>query len=135
MFENLVGNTFAILAGIAAVFSLMWLRRQLEGKRNRAAIQGALADFEEIIGGALWRGRDADVLASDRLDNLKEPGPVRYEHICRTKLGAWFIFVVEVHSGRILFRELYPCDEATAKLRLQRHPLAYVRCFGQPAVA
>jgi hypothetical protein len=126
---------FSAISGVIAVFSLLRLMRRREGQRNWAAIINSMADFEEIIGGQLWTGREAEILASDRVDSPSEPGPIRYEHICRTKQGAWFIFEVAVSMGRVVYRELRPCDEATAQYRLERHRTAYVRCFGAPKAA
>lgn len=125
----------AAWAGVIALFAVLQWMRQVEGERNWAAIQGALADYEEIIGGQLWSGKDAEVLASDRVDDPTRSGPVRFEHICRTKNGAWFLFEVAVIQGRLIDRDLSPIDEATAKLRLQSHQDAYIRCFGHPTAA
>jgi hypothetical protein len=131
----LMRNLFAVIPAVAGISALMRLVRTIEGQRNWTALNNALDDYEEIIGGQLWSGRDAEILASDRLDNPREPGAIRYEHICRTSSGAWFIFKVDVAMGRVLFREAHPCDDAVAKQRLERHQSAYVRCFGKPATA
>lgn len=132
-FAGLSGYSAA--AGLLALFALLKLLRVHESERNWQAIKGALDDYEEIIGGQLWRSSDADVLASDRVDDPTQSGPVRFEHICRTKHGAWFLLQVSVIHGRIVDRSLQPCDEATAKRRLQKHQDVYVRCFGLPTTA
>lgn len=125
----------ATIAGVLGLLALLrWLRR-MEGERNWNAVQGALVGYEEIIAGLLWSGKDAEILASDRVDDPREAGPVCFEHICRTKNGSWFLFFVAVTQGRIVDRSLKPCDEATAKRRLERHQDIYVRCFGQPTTA
>jgi len=129
---------FAVGAGIISLGALLRLLRITEGERNWKTIQNVqsvLADYEEIIDGQLWFGKDAEILASDRVDNPREPGPVVFEYICRTKNGAWFVFDLGVISGRVVHYNLNPCDEATAKKRLQRHKDVFVRCFGQPTNA
>lgn len=126
---------YAAVGGFVALASLVQLARRREAERNWAASRNALLGYQEILAGRLWTGGDAEILASDRLDNPQEPGPIRYEHICRTKSGSWFIFLVEVAMGRVVFRELYPCDETTAKQRLECHEAVYIRCFGSPAIA
>jgi hypothetical protein len=128
-------SAYSAWAGIPAVLALTRLLRRIGGERNWTAIQGALSEYEEIIGGRRWVGKDAEVLASDRLDDPTEEGPVRFEHICRTTNGAWFLFDVAATHGRIVGCNLRPCDEATAQSRLRRHQEAYVRCFGQPTIA
>lgn len=128
-------SVYSVMAGVIALIALYRLLRCIEGERNWTAIQGALADYEAIIGGALWVGKDAEVLASDRVDDPTKPGPICCEQICRTKNGAWFIFYVTVTHSRVIARDLRPCDEATARRRLQRHKEVYVRCFGQPTAA
>lgn len=126
---------YAAWAGVVAMFALLRWMRQVEGEKNWKIIEGALAKYEVIIGGQLWNGKDAEVLASDRLDNPRQSGPVRFEHICRTKNGAWFLFQVAVTHGRLVDIDLTPIDEATARLRLQSHRDVYIRCFGQPIAA
>lgn len=126
---------YSIVAGVLASLALFRIFRCLEGERNWSAIQGALNDYAEIIDGQLWVGKDAEVLASDRVDDPKERGLVCFEHICRTKKGAWFMFHAAVTHGRLIDRSIRPCDEATAKYRLQRHKEVYVRCFGRPTNA
>jgi len=128
-------GVYASWSIVLAVLALYRWSRLIEGERNWKAIYGALTDYEEIIGGQLWIGRDAEILASDRLDDQRKSGPVCFEHICRTKNGAWFLFEVSVMHGRVIERRLEPCDEAKAKGRLRRHQDVYVRCFGQPTAA
>jgi hypothetical protein len=131
----LVGNPYAAFLIFAGLFPFVRLMRRIESERNWKLIHNCLSNFEAIIGGKLWCGRDAEIVASDRLDIPSEPGPIRFEHICRTKSGSWFTFMVEVYRGRVVFCELYPCDEMTARYRLERHQLAYIRYFGEPSLA
>ena len=130
------GSVAMIFPGIVALLlGAGWLLRDLSGRQNSAAIQRALREYDEIVGGVRWIGSVAEVLASDRVDVAREPGPVRFEQVCRTPKGAWFIFNVSVAHGRIVDRNLTPCDERQAKNRLQRHRDVYVRCFGEPESA
>lgn len=131
-----IGQTaYSAWAGVIALFALLRWMQRVEGEKNWKTIQTALANYEEISGGQLWCGKNAEVLASDRVDDSTKSGPVRFEHICRTKNGAWFLFHVAVTHGRLVDRDLTPIDEATARLRLQPHRDAYIRCFGQPTAA
>jgi hypothetical protein len=124
----------ALFACLTALLALLRLIRVVESQRNWGAIQHALQGVNEFIAGQRWVGNESEILASDRLDDPAGPGPVRFEHICRTRAGSWFLLEVQVKMGCVLHRALRPCDEATARDRLQRHQAAYVRCFGQPAV-
>jgi hypothetical protein len=125
-----------IVSGVVALFlGAGWLLRDLSGRQNWAAIQRALREYDEIIAGARWIGSNAEVLASDRVDAARVPGPVRFELLCRTSKGAWFVFHVAVSHGRVVERGLTPCDERQAKIRLQNHRDVYIRCFGEPQSA
>ncbi|NJD07947.1 MAG: hypothetical protein FIA97_15845 [Methylococcaceae bacterium] len=120
-----------ILSALAIAFKI----DRIFGRKNWIAINTALDDYEEIIDGKLWIGRNAVALASERLDNPSESGPIRYEHICQMQSGAWFLFTVEVTQGIVISRSIRPCDETAVKARLQRHKDVYIRCFGQPTIA
>lgn len=121
-----------LLVVLIVIFKML---RKLEGAQNWKAIQAALSDYEEIINGKNWVGKDAEVLASDRDDDPTKSGPVRFVQVCRTKNGAWFLFQVAVIHGRLVDRCITPCDEAEAKSRLRHHRDIYVRLFGQPTIA
>ncbi len=119
-----------------AVIILFRLINRIEGERNHDAVfKRALEDYEEIIDGRLWSTKGAEIVASDRCDHPRATGPVKYEHICRTINGSWFIFRVEAKHGRIVLCKLTPCNETEAKWRLESHHNAYVRFFGQPTSA
>ena len=131
-------NPLSIISGVAGLVAFCNLMINIitqSEKSDWETIKGSLTNYEAIVGGRIWKGSDSELLASDRADNPREPGPIRYEHICRTKSGSWFIFEVAVQMGQVVYRELRPCDEATARSRLERHQAAYVRCFGHPSVA
>jgi hypothetical protein len=125
----------ALFACVIALLALMHLMRVVKSERNWAVAHHALEGVDEFIAGQRWVGNESEILASDHLDDPAGLGCIRFEHICRTRAGAWFLFEVQVKMGRVLHRALRPCDEVTARARLQRHQAAYVRCFGQPTVA
>lgn len=123
---------------VVGLFVLYRLMRRIEADRNYALIfKQAFEDYEEIIGGRLWVTKAAEIIASDRVDDYlsRAPGPIEFEHVCRTGNDSWFIFRVSVSNGRIISRTLQPCELNDVKWRLERHPDAYVRLFGQPAAA
>lgn len=126
---------FVLIGALIFAISTWKLLRLYDGERNWEAVQSALSDYEEIVSGSLWIGKQAEVLACDRVDNPRDSGPVRFEQICRTGNGQWFLFHVAVLHGRVLERNLTPLDKDHARLRLEGHKDVYVRYFGEPSVA
>lgn len=123
-------------SAIVGFFILFRLSNRIAGERNHDAIfKRALENYEEVINGRLWTTKGAEIIASDRCDHPRDTGPVKYEHICRTSNGSWFIFRVEAIHGRIVLRTLKPCDQTEVKWHLESHPDAYARIFGQPTAA
>lgn len=135
LFAYFTSNDFSMSGYVVGGWFIFCYSRKLEGERNWKAIQGALDDYEELISGYRWIGKEAEILASDRVDERNKPGPVEFEHICRTKNGTWFVFYVAVTRGRVVGRSLRPCNERQARARLENHPEVYVRVFGQPEAA
>lgn len=119
---------------LLAALALLQLLKLGAAERNRRAIEKAFATYEEVVDGQLFVVRDAEVLACDRCDTPRDHAPLRYEYVCRTRRGQWFLFDVAVLHGRIVSR-VEPCDEHVARLRLQRHHEAYAKCFGVLPVA
>jgi hypothetical protein len=124
----IIGLLIGLVVLVGAV--LRW-----DEQRNQKALQRALADYEGIVSDQLWKGSEAEVFASERKYNPRVSGSVCYEYVCRTKNGAWFVLRVAVFHGSIVERSLTPCNEMEARRRLEPHPEAYVRCFGQPRIA
>lgn len=126
-------HVIAMIVGVSLCVIGLFLIISIPMKdRNQKAIDSVLADYEEIIGGQLWIGKDSEVIA---VNKPRESDISCVELVCRTKNGSWFLFEVYVAHGRVVDRSLHPCDEATVKERLARHREIYVRYFGEPAVA
>jgi len=123
------------LSLLFAALAFLRLLKLGAAERNRSAIEKAFATHEEVVGGQLFVVRDAEVLACDRCDTPRDHDLLRYEYVCRTRGGQWFLFCVAVSHGRVVSQGLETCDERVARLRLQRHREAYVKCFGLPPVA
>lgn len=120
-----------VLVLVCLTSYLRWFRL-VEGDLNWEASLRVLRQYEEIIAGRLWRGKDVTIVATERTTPATEPGPVGLAHICRTQSGVWFLFEVRVSFGRISWQELRYLSDEKARDRLQRHKRAYCTWFGVP---
>lgn len=120
-----------VAVGLQALQSSQVNRMKL---RCEEAIQAGLANYEVIVNGVLYIGKDAKTLATNCTDLSFDGSSVTKceEHICRAKNGAYFIFHAEASNGAVVDMFITPCSEEEIKHRLEPHVQVYIDNFGRP---
>jgi len=135
----IITDKFSFTLAFFLAFPLMVrLVRYMNSIKNHLAIEGALPTLDVIYGGVRYLGSESEVVTTRRVDDPREPGPLRFEQLCRTKSGAWFCLYFETINGSGFARgpNVKPLRDHDAAIWLeQADHEQYRRFFGEPKLA
>jgi len=130
----LPGNMRLMALGPTSLIIVLMLDRRT-AQRDLHALTGALASVDTIVGGRRFVGRESLLVETRMVSGDRRI--LRFDQICRTNKGQWFLLRGESirGSGCSAVKEVEALTEPEARAWFAHKPEKYRELFGAPELA